>query len=168
MIQTVDFFVPPDDWFEILEEVSAAHSSEVVFQRYRTEAHEEGFHLASLGFLKDEFEQGQYDQIWISGSLVPAHEKDWEFIARTKYDLLESTGGHWRNSRLELRTLGVFTDPSRVTELFNAFKEAIEAICNRGMRSEGVDEPDVLYVPDSGWSYVSDLEEGAEEYTPLA
>lgn len=166
MRHTLRFFVPPDRWFAMLDEITDEHDAEIVFQRGKTPQHEPGLHLATAENLMEEFHSGGYGIIWISASLVPAHEKDWDFVERSQQDLLESRGGLWDDKRLGVRTIRILAKETRVRGLFDAFATAIKDICERGMETEGHAQRDVLYVPDSGWKYVSDLEYG-EEYTPL-
>lgn len=166
MTSRLRFFMPPRQWFELLEQQAAELSLEVVYRRFDSAAHSSQVFLASLGALRGLYEEGGYRYILLSVGKVPAHDEDWGFISDSAEDIIESRGGNWSNDIVEMRTLCLGAVHSNAVGEYRKLLRSVRSVCKKGMITRGEPVSDVYYLPDTGWTYVDSLSDPESIYVP--
>jgi hypothetical protein len=131
-----NFFIDPQSFFLIIEQIRNNYSMEIVFRRFNSETIKAGFKTINREEnLYETYKIGKYSQTYISllGNL-PIHEQDWQFLDRNADDLIVIEGGRIYNNSLEMFRLRLLSKISNVKHIFKQIKKSIIGISfNQGL-----------------------------------
>lgn len=148
------FFMPPARFLDILARVASDEDVAVVLQRFKSGDHEAGVHVLPPGEdLEATHREGRFGPIYLSIGGLPRDETDWNFIERSRSDLIDIKIGATAPGQIALSEVYRAGDSDRLQAVFEALERAIAANSHRGVRGER------HAYPDHYWS---------EEVRPLA
>ena len=139
-----DVFARPRTLFRALAAAAGAEPARLVLHRFEGAHGPSALHVVDV----DERAAHRYDAegyaaAYLVFSSPPQSETDWAFLAREESSIIELTGGHTREGRLEIARIRALAKSSAVAGVLRRITAQLDPQCTRGVLLAGRPYPKV-------------------------